>query len=623
MEKGAAGWETYTSGEVTTAATTIYVYAEKGTKSSNIVNFTTGAGTAITLNAPTVYVNNLIANGSYYNAQFGAWYNTAGVEFTPDAELSATFAPEGGSPSNVTLPYTATQKGTLTITSTADGFTSAQTVLSVPGLYEQSWQSVDFSSLSGTDAIGTAVSGTWTLLDSHGRWASWADGTYNFYQHGTGSSSTVTVNDKIRMREVVVLAEGMGLGRNVTSGENISVITTTGQIVGFEMYNGYGAAINKGVNTYKTYGINTSGNPSVGVTNGALLVQATIYAPATLTLADGDAIHLTFNNATLGTGTAYGENWKIDFYSGNTKVANARADWWDDVANNNSGYTYGYTYSSDGGATADNTNVWGTYMSDMADADIDLTLSNSEGTLYVIGTMTKGEKVYYVNFAKSGLSGNLTYNLYGNNATLSNITTTDASVVTTPVHPTNVAVTLGSNGYATYANNVYPLDLTSAKAYKAAVDSSKVKFTLFEQAVPAGTGMLVEGTPSGTVNLPIADASTAVTGNEFLVNASGAVFDAESGYNYFALIKDSNPLTFGTFAPGTLAFPANKTYLKVAASAGARLLAVFGDDETTGISQMESGKLNIENAVYNLNGQRVAQPTKGLYIVGGKKVMMK
>ena len=49
------------------------------------------------------------------------------------------------------------------------------------------------------------------------------------------------------------------------------------------------------------------------------------------------------------------------------------------------------------------------------------------------------------------------------------------------------------------------------------------------------------------------------------------------------------------------------------------------DGETTGISEelrVKSGECNAP-AVYNLNGQRVAQPTKGLYIVNGKKVVIK
>ncbi|MBO6187340.1 MAG: hypothetical protein J6O23_02410 [Prevotella sp.] len=50
--------------------------------------------------------------------------------------------------------------------------------------------------------------------------------------------------------------------------------------------------------------------------------------------------------------------------------------------------------------------------------------------------------------------------------------------------------------------------------------------------------------------------------------------------------------------------------------------SVDSDSETTGISEIENSKSKIEN-YYNLNGQRVAQPRKGLYIVNGKKIVIK
>ena len=45
--------------------------------------------------------------------------------------------------------------------------------------------------------------------------------------------------------------------------------------------------------------------------------------------------------------------------------------------------------------------------------------------------------------------------------------------------------------------------------------------------------------------------------------------------------------------------------------------------ETTGIDRMENGELRIGNGVFNLAGQRVAQPSKGLYIMNGRKVVIK
>lgn len=49
------------------------------------------------------------------------------------------------------------------------------------------------------------------------------------------------------------------------------------------------------------------------------------------------------------------------------------------------------------------------------------------------------------------------------------------------------------------------------------------------------------------------------------------------------------------------------------------------DGDVTGIAHINAdGQINLEEgAFYNLNGQRVSQPTKGLYIVNGKKVILK
>ena len=51
------------------------------------------------------------------------------------------------------------------------------------------------------------------------------------------------------------------------------------------------------------------------------------------------------------------------------------------------------------------------------------------------------------------------------------------------------------------------------------------------------------------------------------------------------------------------------------------LTAVFNDDTTTGIQQMQSAP--VSKAMYNLAGQRVGSGYKGIAIVNGKKVLMK
>jgi hypothetical protein len=50
----------------------------------------------------------------------------------------------------------------------------------------------------------------------------------------------------------------------------------------------------------------------------------------------------------------------------------------------------------------------------------------------------------------------------------------------------------------------------------------------------------------------------------------------------------------------------------------------FDDSAATAIDAVNAGEqTTVDGAIYNLSGQRVSQPTKGIYIINGKKVMMK
>ena len=192
-----------------------------------------------------------------------------------------------------------------------------------------------------------------------------------------------------------------------------------------------------------------------------------------------------------------------------------------------------------------------------------------------------------------------------------------------------VPATLSSNGYATFASP-YALDLTTANlpsgvtAYKASVSGTTVTFTALNQTVPANTGVLLKGT--GTVNIPVAATGTAVEGNDFLVNNGGATFTGDASYYYFGLLKDSDPLTFRKFDPSTTAIPADKAYLKVSKSSVgdlARGLEFVFDDEVTGVNEVRSQKEDVRSEWFDLQGRKVAQPQKGLYIVNGRKVVVK
>lgn len=66
-----------------------------------------------------------------------------------------------------------------------------------------------------------------------------------------------------------------------------------------------------------------------------------------------------------------------------------------------------------------------------------------------------------------------------------------------------------------------------------------------------------------------------------------------------------------------------RSYIMVAKSANAPATLIWTDDEATGISSLKADIQNGKANVYDLQGRRVLNPVRGLYIVNGKKVIVK
>ena len=86
-----------------------------------------------------------------------------------------------------------------------------------------------------------------------------------------------------------------------------------------------------------------------------------------------------------------------------------------------------------------------------------------------------------------------------------------------------------------------------------------------------------------------------------------------NGGSSFVWVKDA----------GVLAAGKCWVQLSKSESAGARRLTIVHEGETTGISTVKTAADTKDAAVYDLQGRRVMQPTKGLFIVNGKKVVIK
>jgi len=139
-------------------------------------------------------------------------------------------------------------------------------------------------------------------------------------------------------------------------------------------------------------------------------------------------------------------------------------------------------------------------------------------------------------------------------------------------------------------------------------------------AVPAGTGLLLKGTASAEVAIPVAaTAGFDVTANKLVGVTASETLDAKGGYVLMtspslAFYQNNNDFTLS----------ANSAYLPAGFDGtSAPVFLLFSGSEATGINAVQGSQSKANGEYYNLNGQRVDQPTKGLYIVNGKKVVVK
>ena len=194
-------------------------------------------------------------------------------------------------------------------------------------------------------------------------------------------------------------------------------------------------------------------------------------------------------------------------------------------------------------------------------------------------------------------------------------------------------VTLNKNGLATYCS-VYPMDFKTTEGYTAwrvsDVDSNgTITFEKITGVIKGGQGVLLynknaDGEQTSEAIIKFADGTEVFTSSENMLVGSTAptYITATSGdYTNFGLKGDA----FIKANDGVL--PANKAYLPILtsliSSTDARLSFVFNDDETTtGIADVRS-KMS-DGSYYDLQGRKVnGQLPKGLYIVNGKKMVVK
>ena len=172
----------------------------------------------------------------------------------------------------------------------------------------------------------------------------------------------------------------------------------------------------------------------------------------------------------------------------------------------------------------------------------------------------------------------------------------------------------------------------------------------FDMEIPNGWSVK-EPTSSevadGEISITFSDAGHIKAGSPYMVkpiadvsniSAAGTTLSVADGIESYS---DENITITGVFSPTALnegdffissnvfyrattqsqEIGAYRVYIRPADISNVRIVLSMGDDETTGIKQTDSSPL--AGITYNIQGQRVLYPTRGIFIKGNKKYVVK
>ena len=226
------------------------------------------------------------------------------------------------------------------------------------------------------------------------------------------------------------------------------------------------------------------------------------------------------------------------------------------------------------------------------------------------------------------------YATYGDNNTVLPLTPGANGQYSFTMPEGNVTVTLsfteivtieatinGTYGAITFSCEVPVVIPSGITAYyaKQVTNSTVELLPITGGIIPAETGVVLFGDAGTYTFTEASSAGTAVTDNLLQPVLEDGGYRSNSAHEYVLTWHDH--LVFAQTGTTAADLAKRQAYLAWNGAAGSRLrISIVG--EGTGISTIEAESID-DDVIYNLRGQRVEHPTKGIYIIGGKKVVIK
>ena len=188
------------------------------------------------------------------------------------------------------------------------------------------------------------------------------------------------------------------------------------------------------------------------------------------------------------------------------------------------------------------------------------------------------------------------------------------------------ALTVGTvrANIATYSSP-FPVNLPDGvDAYIAKQDGENIVLQKITGALPANTGVILSSETAATPYIPTARTTeplaTETEGNMLVATTGNAV---ETNVNAYILSKNGNTAVFKKLKSDARTIAQYKAYLELNGANSAQLMKfAFAGSDLTGIQNVTETSAKSKTA-YDLAGRKVGKLQKGIYIVNGKKVIVK
>ena len=191
---------------------------------------------------------------------------------------------------------------------------------------------------------------------------------------------------------------------------------------------------------------------------------------------------------------------------------------------------------------------------------------------------------------------------------------------------------IGVDGYTTLYVD-YPIRVTNAKVYTGQRNDAQTSVEMIlatDNIIPANTGVVLVKDGTNVLldqTYTISNEAGTVERGDISGTTTAIALTAETRNNYRVFgLSNTSPQRLGFFRPSSrvASIPANKAFYDLTGS-GVQGFVLSFDGMETGIAldQIMQPSTEADKPAYDLSGRRVNHAAKGIYIIGGKKVIVK